>query len=75
MSNPNDSAQVLIEIRDLLKTREEKYDQYLESSRAEYKKQVNAANQNRVIYLIWICFAVSVGVFFGGLMLRAVSAN
>ena len=72
MTNDPDQTKILSEIRDLLHSREAKYDQYLQQAREQYSKQVAAANNNRWLYLIWICFAVTIGVFFGGLMLRGI---
>ena len=58
---------ILKEIRDLLKSREEKYDQYLKQAGDTYKKQAQAARLN----LLWWIIAVAIGVYIGGLMLFA----
>ena len=59
---------VLLEIRDLLRSREEKYDLYLK----QYEKHVEAQKEQSVSRWIWLCTSLTVAVFLGGLMLRAI---
>lgn len=75
MVNELDEVKILSEIRDLLKSRDEKYEQYIQQSQKLYKKQVSDSRNTQWSYLIWLCFAVTVGVFLGGLMLRGLGAR
>lgn len=66
---------VLVEIRDLIRDREERYEAYLKASQEQYARHAKEQRSAQASWLIWLCFAVTVGVFLGGLMLRATSTH
>ena len=64
--------QVLAEIRDLLKSREQKYEEYLQRADQRHNSQVKNWRSASWLYLLWLICGVTSGVFLGELMLRIV---
>ena len=66
----NKEEELLTEIRDLLRYREEKYDRYLKQASEQYQQQLKVSKAVGYLNLLWLCVAATTGVFLGGVMLR-----
>lgn len=72
MDETSEITQLLKEIRDLMQSREQKYDAYLKQSNDQYEKRLAESAGKSWYYVFWLFIAVSSGVFFGGLLLRGI---
>lgn len=70
--SPKTEVDLLVEIRDLLRSREEKYDLYLKQANDRHAHQLKEQKDSAVNSWIWLCFGMTLAVFIGGLMLRAI---
>ena len=64
--------EILTEIRDLLRYREEKYDRYLKQASEQYQAQLKVSKAVGYLQLFWLCVVVTSGVFLGGVMLELI---
>ena len=68
--NQMNELEILTEIRDLLRYREEKYDRYLKQASEQYQQQLKLSKVAGYLNLLWLCLATTAGVFLGGAMLK-----
>ena len=70
---PTSQIELLTEIRDLLRAREEKYDQYIKQASEVYLKQLRDQKESALHSWIWLCCAMFLAVFVSGLMLHVIT--